>query len=208
MSTKEFVAVRDPAELAALYGSPGEASLLKVADRLTPTYRQLISASPFFVIASAGPEGLDASPRGERGGAFRILDDRTLAIPDRRGNNRIDTLANLVRDPRIAMLFPIPGSVTTVRLNGRAIVTLDAGLLDSFEREGKRPRSVVVVDIDEVYTQCGRAIVRSELWNPLHHVETGGLPTAGDVLAELSAGRFDGGAYDREWPARAAKTLC
>lgn len=208
MSTKEFVAVRDPAELAALYGSPGEASLLKVADRLTPTYRQLISASPFFVIASAGPEGLDASPRGERGGAFRILDDRTLAIPDRRGNNRIDTLANLVRDPRIAMLFLIPGSVTTVRLNGRAIVTLDAGLLDSFEREGKRPRSVVVVDIDEVYTQCGRAIVRSELWNPLHHVETGGLPTAGDVLAELSAGRFDGGAYDREWPARAAKTLC
>jgi len=207
MSTKEFVAVKDPAELAALYGSPGEASLLKVADRLTPTYRQLISASPFFVIASAGPEGLDASPRGERGGAFRILDDRTLAIPDRRGNNRIDTLANLVRDPRIAMLFLIPGSVTTVRLNGRAIVTLDAGLLDSFEREGKRPRSVVVVDIDEVYTQCGRAIVRSELWNPLHHVETCGLPTAGDVLAELSAGRFDGGAYDREWPARAAKTL-
>ena len=121
MSTKEFVAVKDPAELAALYGSPGEASLLKVADRLTPTYRQLISASPFFVIASAGPEGLDASPRGERGGAFRILDDRTLAIPDRRGNNRIDTLANLVRDPRIAMLFLIPGSVTTVRLNGRAI---------------------------------------------------------------------------------------
>lgn len=207
MSHRRFKPVAGVAELNALYGEPGEASLLKVADRLTPSYRRLIDAAPFFVIASAGTEGLDCSPRGERGEAVRVLDERTLAIPDRRGNNRIDTLSNIVRDPRVGLLFLLPGSVTTVRVNGRAMVTLDGELLESLRRDGKTPRSAIVVTVEQIYTQCGRAIVRSELWNPAHHVAPGELPTAGDVLVEQSAGRFDGEIYDREWPERAAKTL-
>ncbi|MBK8457554.1 MAG: pyridoxamine 5'-phosphate oxidase family protein [Phyllobacteriaceae bacterium] len=207
MSHRRFKPVAEVAELNALYGEPGEASLLKVADRLTPSYRRLIDAAPFFVIASAGPEGLDCSPRGERGEAVRVLDERTLAIPDRRGNNRIDTLSNIVRDPRVGLLFLLPGSVTTVRVNGRAMVTLDGELLESLRRDGKTPRSAIVVTVEQIYTQCGRAIVRSELWNPAHHVAPGEMPTAGDVLVEQSAGRFDGEIYDREWPERAAKML-
>ncbi len=202
-----FQAVTEVSVLEAVYGAPGEASVLKVADRLTPAYRQLIEASPFFMLATAGPEGLDCSPRGDRGGAFAILDDKTLVIPDRRGNNRIDTLRNIVRDPRIAMLFLIPGSLTTVRLNGRAIVTLDADLLDAQVRDGKRPRSAIVITVDEIYTQCGRAVLRAELWNPVHHVATGSIPTPGDVLAEQSGGQFDGKSYDEAWPERANASL-
>ncbi len=207
MTKHRFAPVADVAELRSAYGEPGEASLLKVADRLTNTYRQLVEASPFFVIASAGPEGLDCSPRGDRGEALRILDDRTLVIADRRGNNRIDTLENIVRDPRIALLFLIPGSVTTVRLNGTAIVTCDADLLTSLARDGKVPRSAIVVTVEEIYTQCGRAVLRADLWNPEHHVKRETLPTPGDVLVEQSAGGFDGETYDRQWPERAAETL-
>lgn len=202
-----FKAVTSVAELEAVYGEPGEASLLKVADRITPGYRRLIAASPFFTLATAGPEGLDCSPRGELGGALAIADERTLIIPDRRGNNRIDTLRNIVRDPRVALLFLIPGSVTTVRLNGTAIVTLDPDLLGKHVREGRRPRSAIVVTVGEVYTQCGRAVVRSELWNPAHHVAPGAVPTAGDILAEQSAGAFDGKSYDEAWPERAQASL-
>ncbi|GAB4348903.1 MAG: pyridoxamine 5'-phosphate oxidase family protein [Oricola sp.] len=194
-------------ELEALYGEPGEASLLKVADRITPQYRRFIEASPFFALATAGPEGLDCSPRGERGGLFRILDDKTLAIPDRRGNNRIDSLRNIVRDERVAMLFLIPGSVTTIRLNGTAIVTADPGLLSSFGKDGKLPRSVVVVSVAEIYTQCGRAVLRAELWDPDRHVDPAAIPTAGDILREQSGGAFDSETYDREWSGRAAKTM-
>ena len=202
-----FAPVASMDELKSLYGEPGEASLLKVADRLTPGYRALVEASPFFMLATCGPEGLDCSPRGELGGAVHILDDRTLVIPDRRGNNRIDSLSNIVRDPRVAMLFLIPGSHTTVRLNGTACVTADAGLLESLAHEGKAPRSAVVITIGEIYTQCGRAVIRARLWDPDCHADAPALPTPGDILKEMSAGAFDGESYDREWPGRAAKTM-
>lgn len=194
-------------DLEALYGTPGEASLVKVANRLTPEYRRLIQDAPFVALATVGPEGVDCSPRGELGGVVHIHDDATLMIPDRRGNNRIDSLRNIVRDARVALLFLLPGSGTTVRLNGSAHISADPDLLASFAVKGKPPRSVIVIEIAEIYTQCARAIVRADLWNPEHHFKPGTLPSPGDVLAAQTANRIDGKAYDEEWPERAKKSL-
>ena len=194
-------------ELEALYGQPGETSTVKEADWLTPQYRTLMEASPFVALATAGPEGLDCSPRGDAGQAVRIVDDRTVMMPDRRGNNRCDSLRNIVRDERVALLFLIPGSGTTLRLNGTAHLSVDPQLLASFAVKGQAPRSVIVIAIQRVYFQCARAIVRSELWNPERHVDPASLPTPGDILAAMSQARVGGRAYDEEWPERAAKTL-
>jgi len=193
--------------LESIYGQPGETSLVKEVSRMTPAYRALIEASPFAILATAGPEGLDCSPRGDRPGFVRIPDDRTLLIPDRRGNNRVDSLRNIVRDPRVALLFVIPGSGTTLRVNGRAQLVDDADVLASFAIDGKSPRSVIVIAIDSIYFQCARAIVRSELWNPERHVDETSLPTAGQILAEMSNCRVGGDEYDRAWPERAKQTL-
>jgi len=194
-------------ELEAIYGQPLEASIVKEVDFITPHYRTLIEASPFAVLATAGPEGLDCSPRGDRPGFVRIVDDKTVMMPDRRGNNRVDSLRNIVRDPRVALLFMIPGSGTTLRANGRAHLTTDADLLAAFAMEEKLPRSVIVIKVESIYFQCARAIVRSELWNPERHVDPETLPSPGQILADLSDNRVGGEAYDREWPSRAKKSL-
>ena len=194
-------------QLEALYGQPGETSTVKEADWLTPQYRTLMEASPFVALATAGPEGLDCSPRGDAGQAVRIVDDRTVMMPDRRGNNRCDSLRNIVRDERVALLFLIPGSGTTLRLNGTAHLSADPDLLASFAVKGQAPRSVIVIALERVYFQCARAIVRSELWNPERHVDPARLPTPGDILAAMSQARVGGRAYDEEWPERAAKTM-
>lgn len=194
-------------DLEAIYGLPNQASTVKEVDWITPHYRAFIEASPFVALATAGPEGLDCSPRGELGGTVRIVDDRTLMMPDRRGNNRCDSLRNIVRDPRVGLLFLVPGSGTTLRLNGRAHLTIDADVLDSFAVKGQAPRSVIVISVETVFFQCARAIVRSELWNPERHVDPATLPTAGDILAALSDARVGGAAYDAEWPERAARTM-
>jgi uncharacterized protein len=195
------------AELGEIYGQPGETSTVKETDRVTPQYRAFIDASPFAVLATSGPQGLDCSPRGDRPGFVRVADDRTLLIPDRRGNNRVDSLRNIVRDPRVALLFLIPGSGTTLRVNGCAHLTTDPELLASFAVDGQAPRSVIVVTAEAVYFQCARAIVRSELWNPAKHVDPDSLPTAGQILAALSDDRVGGAEYDRAWPERARQTL-
>src|SRR5688572_25832179 len=169
------------AELEAIYGQPGEASTVKVADRITPPYRVLIDKSPFAALATSGPEGLDCSPRGDASGFVRIHDEKTLMMPDRRGNNRVDSLRNIVRDPRVSLLFLIPGVGSTLRINGRAHVSIDKQLCDSFLTEGKAPRSVVVMTIDEVYFQCARAIVRSDLWNPAKRLKPEDLPSPGQI---------------------------
>lgn len=194
-------------ELEALYGVPGETSTVKEVDHITPQYRALMDASPFVALATAGPEGLDCSPRGDAGCVVRVLDARTVLMPDRRGNNRCDSLRNIVRDPRVALLFLIPGSGTTLRLQGSAHLSIDPDLLASFAVKGQAPRSVVVIAVEKVYFQCARAIVRSELWNPDRHVPAEQLPTPGDILAALSEDRVGGRAYDEEWPERAAKTM-
>jgi len=195
------------AELEALYGEPNEASTVKEVDYITPHYRAWIEASPFAVLATAGPEGLDCSPRGDKPGFVRIHDERTLMLPDRRGNNRIDSLRNIVRDPRVALLFLIPGHGNTLRVNGHAHLSADPSLVASFAVEEKAPRSVMVMTVETVYFQCARALVRSELWNPAWHVDPKTLPTTGQILAALSDDRVGGETYDREWTDRAAKTM-
>ena len=198
--------------LEAVYDAPpSDASLIKESAVITDTYRTLIEAAPFVALASSGPEGLDCSPRGDLNGFVRIHDPKTLMIPDRRGNNRIDTLRNIVRDPRIALLFLIPGSGTTLRVNGTAQLSIEPELLDSFAEQGKPPRSVIVIHIETIYFQCTRAIMRAKLWDPASQIDPKSLPSAGDILSEQSIARnddpFDGGAYDAEWPGRAAKSL-
>jgi PPOX class probable FMN-dependent enzyme len=194
-------------ELEALYGLPAETSTAKVADRVTPHYRAFIDAAPFAVLATCGPEGLDCSPRGDRPGFVRVADERTLLVPDRRGNNRVDSLRNVVRDPRVALLFLIPGAGNTLRVNGRAHLTTDPELLASFAVNGQPPRSVIVVTAEAVYFQCARAVVRSDLWNPVKHVDPDSLPTPGQILAALSDNRVGGAEYDRAWPERARQSL-
>ena len=196
------------AALEALYDqSPAQASILKERDRVVPVYRALIEASPFAALATRGPEGLDCSPRGDGPGFIRVRDDRTLLLPDRRGNNRIDSLRNIVRDPQVALLFLIPGLGETLRVNGRAAISVEPALLESFSVDGKAPKSVLVIAVEAVYFQCARAIVRSDLWNPHKHVARSALPSAGQILAALSRSGFDGEAYDRALPERQRATL-
>jgi PPOX class probable FMN-dependent enzyme len=199
----EYIA--DIAALEAEYGVPGEASTRKVADRLTPEYRAWIGRSRFCVLTTVGPEGSDGSPRGDDGPVVTALDDRTLALPDWMGNNRIDSLRNIVRDGRVSLMFMIPGSTNVVRVNGRAKVTADAGLRARFERQGKRPRTVIVIGVAEVYFQCARALLRARLWTAGD--ESVGLPTAGQLLAAMTAGTVGGADYDAAWAERAAATM-
>ena len=194
-------------QLEALYGHPNDASTLKVADKVTAEYGVLIENSPFAALATSGPDGLDCSPRGDVRGFVRIHDEKTLMMPDRRGNNRVDSLRNIVRDPRIALLFLIPGSANTLRVNGRGHVSIEAELLQSFQREGMLPRSVIVMTVSEVYFQCARAIVRSDLWNPDKRVDARSLPTPGQILAKMSDNRVGGEDYDRAWPERARQSM-
>ena len=194
-------------QLEAIYGQTNDASTVKVADRVTPSYRVMVEKSPFAALATVGPEGLDCSPRGDLSGFVRIHDENTLMMPDRRGNNRIDSLRNIVRDPRVALLFLIPGCGNTLRVNGRAHLAVDAELLASFAVDGKAPRTVIVMTVDEIYFQCARAIVRSDLWNPDRRIDPKSLPTPGQILAEMSSGRVGGEEYDRAWPDRARQTM-
>ena len=189
------------------YTSPTLASTAKEIDYLTPEYQQLIAASPFVALATVGPDGLDCSPRGDAAGFVRIRDDRTLVMPDRRGNNRIDSLRNIVRDPRVALLFLIPGSGTTFRVSGHAVISADPELLKSFEVEGKLPRTAIIISITAAYFQCARAIVRSKLWDPSAHTDPANLPTPGKVLEVLTKSEIAAAAYDAEWPGRAKATL-
>ena len=179
-------------QLEAIYGFPNDASTVKVADRVTPPYRILIEKSPFAALATSGPEGLDCSPRGDLPGFVRIHDDKTLMMPDRRGNNRCDSLRNIVRDPRVALLFLIPGSGSTLRINGHAHVSADPDLCLSFKMDGKAPRTVVVMTVEEIYFQCARAIVRADLWNPDKRVDPKTLPTPGQILADMSENTVGG----------------
>jgi len=194
-------------ELEAIYGQPGAPSLVKETDFITPEYRVLIEASPFVALASAGPQGLDCTPRGDNPGFVRVHDTKTLMLPDRAGNNRIDSLKNIVCDPRLALLFVIPGSLTTFRVNGTGQISVDESLLKSFEVDGKIPRSVIVIKVEAAYFQCGRAMIRSQIWDNTTHVDPKSLPSAGDMIAAGSDGREGGKEYDEIWPERAKKTL-
>ena len=194
-------------ELDALYEAPVPTSILKEIGHITDDYRKFIEASPFAILATSGPEGLDCSPRGDPRGFVRVADSKTMMVPDRRGNNRIDSLRNIVRDPRVALLFLIPGIGTTMRVNGRAHLSTNEELCGSFAMEGKKPKCVIVITVERAYTQCQKAIVRSRLWDPEMHVAKSELPTVGEMMERLSNGEFDGKAYDAEYPERMKRTI-
>ena len=195
----------DESDLPAIYSQPGAASLVKVADRLTPEYRAFLDRARFCVLATVSPEGTDASPRGDDGPVVRALDDHHLALPDWRGNDRIDSIRNILSDGRCSLMLMVRGSNTVIRINGRARVTDDDDLRESFARDGKAPRVVIVVQLAEVYFQCARAMMRAGIWSGAD--DSAGLPTPGDILAAMTGGTVGGAPYDAEWPGRAAVTM-
>lgn len=196
--------VRSEKELETIYSSVSDASLVKEIDFLSAGYQAFVTHSPFVILSTVGPEGTDASPRGDKAGFVRIETPRTLLMPDRRGNNRIDSLRNIVRDPRCSLMFMVPGNGNVLRVNGRAEIDIDEALCTSFEMEGKAPRSVIRLHIEKAYIQCARAIMRAELWNAHTAPE---LPTPGQMMKEITEGAFDGDSYDKEWPERAKTSM-
>jgi PPOX class probable FMN-dependent enzyme len=199
--------IRDEAELAAMYGPALERSVKKQLDRLDDLSRAFIAASPMLIIGSQGPTAADNSPRGDVAGFVKVADDHTLLIPDRRGNNRLDTLHNLVRNPKVGLIFLVPGVNETFRVNGEAVISRDPALTDQFVMQGKAPRTVIVVTVKEAYIQCSRALVRSDIWNPAKHALPGTVPTMGTVMAKHTCGFVDAKSFDEEAKDRVPATL-
>jgi PPOX class probable FMN-dependent enzyme len=199
--------IRSITELEALYDAPIDAAVTKEIDRLLPEHRAYVEASPFVLVATSGPGGLDCSPRGDPPGFVRVVDDRTLLLPDRRGNNRLDTLRNLVADPRIALLFLVPGVGVTLRVNGDACIRTDDDLRASFAVDGKLPATVIEVTARSVYTQCPKALIRGSLWDASRHRDPADLPSVGSIMDVITNGAFGGAAYDASYPERVRRTI-
>ena len=206
MSANEYL-ITTVEQLEAVYGQPSGAALAKEIDHIAPVYRRLIEAAPFVAIATGGPDGLDCSPKGDAPGFVRVLDDKTLALPDRPGNNRIDGFRNLLKEPRIGLLFLIPGVGETLRVNGRAAISIDPELLASFAVNGKLPRCVLLVHVETIFFHCSKAIVRSKLWDEATKIDRKSLPSTGTIIAEVSNGRLGGADYDLAAPERIQKML-
>jgi uncharacterized protein len=194
-------------QLESIYGEPIPTSIVKEIDHINDGYRALIEAAPFVVIATSGPGGLDCSPKGDAPGFVRIVDDKTLMIPDRPGNNRLDGFKNLMSDPRVALLFLIPGCSETLRVNGRATVSVDPALRESFAVNGKPARAVLVVNIETMFFHCAKAVVRAKLWDVKSQIDRNSLPSTGTIIAELSGGRLGGEQYDKDAPAKIQSQL-
>ena len=194
--------ISDLAALEEIYGQPLAASVRKEISYIHPHYQAFIEAAPFAVLATSGPDGLDASPRGDPAGFVHVENEKTLLLPDRRGNNRIDSLRNIISDPRVALIFLIPGIGETVRVNGRASIHNDPALLERFAIEGKLPNTVLKIEVEAVFFQCSRAILRSGLWKAEQQIERSALPSLGTILSDLSGSEIDGDKYDAELPQR------
>jgi len=199
--------VQSVEQLESLYGEPMPTSIAKEIDHINDGYRKMIEAAPFVIIATSGPGGLDCSPKGDAAGFIRIVDDKTLMIPDRPGNNRLDGFKNLMSDPRIALLFLIPGVGETLRVNGRAEVSADPALRESFAVNGKPARGVLIVHVETVFFHCTKAIMRAKLWDPKAQIPRTALPSTGTLIAEVTGGKLGGEQYDKEAPARAQAML-
>lgn len=199
--------VETDAQLDALYGAPVQRALDKEIDHVSAHYRAYIEAAPFCVFATVGPDGMDCSPRGDPAPLATVADPKTLLLPDRRGNGRIDALRNLIRDPRISLLFLIPGVDVTIRINGRAVISAEADLCARFTLQGKAPKTVIVVTVDRAYFQCPKALVRSRLWMSDAQVDGATLPSTGTMLQALGEADFDGQAYDAGYAAHMARTI-
>lgn len=197
--------IEEIAALEALYGAPGAPALRKVARQMTPLYRDWIMSSKLCVLSTVGVEGTDGSPRGDDGPVVLEVNPQTLAMPDWRGNNRLDSLRNIVTDGRVSLMFVVPGSNNVVRVNGHAFLTDDADLRARFEKKGRQPATVIVIEIAEIYTQCARALMRAGTWAGVD--ESTELPSVGEILAQMTSGEEGGAPYDDAWGARAAKTM-
>jgi PPOX class probable FMN-dependent enzyme len=203
---REIRSIDSEHELRGIIGEPTDLVKAKLADRLNDLTSQLIASSPFVCVATASPGGgIDVSPRGDPPGFVRVLDDRTVLLPERPGNRLADTLTNLLADPRIALLFLIPGVGDTFRVNGTAMITDDEELLSASAVEGKVPRLGIVVSVQEAYTQCAKALIRSDLWNPEHHIERADLPSHGEILKAISMPDLDVAEHERERAERYAR---
>ncbi len=206
LETSSIHVITDEAELREIIGRPTETVLSKITDHVNELTRQFIERSPYVCVGTMAPDGgLDVSPRGDAPGFVRIVDERTLLIPDRPGNRIADTLTNLLADPRIALLFLIPGIGDTFRVNGRAVITDDAELLAPSAVDGKLPKLGLLVAIEEAYTQCSKASIRSDIWNPEKHIQRSALPSSGEILRSLASTEFDAEEYDRERAERYAR---
>ncbi len=206
MSAADHI-IADEASLRALYGMPSGGAVLKQVDHLHPHYQAMIRAAPFAVLATSGPNGVDTTPRGDAPGFIEIADDRTLLLPDRKGNNRIDALRNIVANPHVSLLFLIPGVGETLRVNGTARISTDPALLDRFVVNGKTPMTVLVISVTTVFFQCAKAVIRSRLWDPAAQAPKGTVPSSGTILKDITEGAFGGDQYDRDLPQRLAATL-
>ena len=207
MEIDATLVVHDESELAEMYGPALERSVRKQLDHLDDLCRAFIAASPMVIVGSQGPTAADNSPRGDVPGFVKVADDHTLLIPDRRGNNRLDTLHNLVRNPKVGLLFLVPGVNETFRVNGEAMISRDPALTGQFVMRGKAPRTVIVVTVKEVYIQCSRALVRSDIWNPAKQALPGAVPSMGTVMAQHTCGFVDAKAFDEEAKERVPATL-
>ncbi len=194
-------------DLEALYGEPMGASLTKEVDYITDQYRVFIEKAPFVVVATVGPEGLDCSPRGDPAGFVRVLDRTRVLIPDRRGNNRMDSMRNIIRDPRVSLLFLIPGVNETLRINGRARIIVDDALARTFTVNEKVPQTLLEVTVDRVYYQCPKALIRSKLWSIDAQVPRSALPTGGEILQEITKNAVNAAEYDAAYPERIKQTI-
>ncbi len=194
------------AELEELYGHPKQTSFDKEVSYISPHYKTFIEASPFFALSTVSEEGTDCSPRGDPAGFVKVIDGKTIEFPDRRGNNRLDSLRNIVQDPRVSLLFMIPGVGETVRINGKAKVSTDLTRLEAHKMLGKLPKSVILVTVETIYFQCQKAIYRSGLWTEEAKVDSKTVPTAGQMMQALSKVEFDGDAYDKAYPDRIKET--
>ena len=194
-------------QLATLYSPPSERVLRKEIDHVDAVGRAFIAASPFLILATGGSQGLDCSPKGDKPGFVQVEDDgRTLLIPDRRGNNRIDSIKNVVEDPRVALIFLVPGANETYRVNGRARVSVDPVLRRRFAVDGKEPTTVIVVAVEQAFQHCPKALVRSELWKAGSGDRPKGVPTLGDFAAARTPGT-DSSAYDADYARRMPSEL-
>jgi PPOX class probable FMN-dependent enzyme len=207
MDIDSSLLITSEAELSEMYGSPLERSIRKQIDHFDDYSRAFIAASPLVIIGTQGGTGADNSPRGDFPGFVKVADDHTLLIPDRRGNNRLDTLRNIVRNPSIGLLFLVPGVHETFRVNGEAFISRDPVLTEPFSVQGKAPRSVILVKVKEAYVQCSRALVRADIWNPAKHVLPGRVPSMGTMLAAHTRGFVNAEAFDEEAKARVPATL-
>lgn len=203
--TEQSSVITELTELERLYGTVARPSIAKVTDHIHPAYRPFIDASPFVALATSGPDGLDVSPRGDPAGFIDIEDDRTLLLPDRRGNNRIDSLRNILHDNRVALLFLIPGIGETLRVNGTAAIRTDPALLERFAVNNQLPKTVLRIAVDTVFFQCSRAILRAGLWDVTTQIPRQSLPSTGSILRQIA--EIDGDAYDKALPERLKNSL-